>query len=360
MSLRVTLAGGGTAGHIEPALAVAAAIKKMEPDAHCLFLGTESGLENLLIPKAGYELRFLPKVPLPRRLALSTFLFPFRALQSIIKARHAIKGSDIIIGFGGYVSAPAYIAARSMRIPIAIHEANAQPGWANRMARSWARVVAVTFEEVRDMWAGSILTGIPLRESLFAIPAMNNQQRKEFRELQCKSWGFDANRPVVAIFGGSQGSAHMNEVVAKFLTEGVNSSSVQIVHAVGVNNPLPKAQPGYHPLPYFHDMTAIYGSCDIAITRSGAVTCAELATVGSYSILIPLPHGNGEQVTNAASLVKQGRAVAVADCDFDAQWLEKNLPGALDAARSLGRMPSALHQGAAERIAELSLTAIRS
>ena len=142
MSLRVTLAGGGTAGHIEPALAVAAAIKKIEPDAHCLFLGTESGLENLLIPKAGYELRFLPKVPLPRRLALSTFLFPFRALQSIIKARHAIKGSDIIIGFGGYVSAPAYIAARSMRIPIAIHEANAQPGWANRMARSWASAVA--------------------------------------------------------------------------------------------------------------------------------------------------------------------------------------------------------------------------
>lgn len=357
MTLRILLAGGGTAGHIEPALAVADAIRKVRSDAECIFLGTREGLENLLIPKAGYQLRTIPKVTLPRGFSPATLTFPFRIIAAFLSSREAIKGADVVVGFGGYVSASAYLAAKSLGIPIAIHEANAKPGWANRLARRWARVVATTFEEVRESWPSSVLTGIPLREPVVAIHGMSAAQRDEFRRLHCESWGFDPSRPVVAIFGGSQGSRHINSVIAEFLASRSERGNCQIIHASGVNNPLPKSSAGYLPVPYFHDMASIYGSADLLITRSGAVTCAEIATVGSYAILIPLPHGNGEQVTNADSLVRQGRAIAISDSQFTAEWLKEKLPAALMSAESLGRMPSAVHIGAAERIADLALAA---
>ncbi len=353
MTYRVLLAGGGTAGHIEPALAVADALRAERDDITCEFLGTSGALETLLVPKRGYRLRTIPKVILPRQLTLQSLFFPLQLLRALISALRELKGVDLLIGFGGFVSAPAYLAAALKKIPIVIHEANAKPGWANRLGRHFAETVAVNFEGVRNQWPSAVLTGMPIRQSISSLTELSDPAN--FRKLHCQSWGFDSKEPLVAIFGGSQGSRRINTVIAEYIKEG---SEFQIIHAVGVNNPLPETRPGYLPVPYFHDMAAIYGSADLLITRSGAVTCSELATVGKFSILVPLPHGNGEQFDNAHALVEQGAAMVIADDEFSADWLRKNLPSALQKAKAFHSHDAGLNIHAADRIAELSLAVL--
>jgi UDP-N-acetylglucosamine--N-acetylmuramyl-(pentapeptide) pyrophosphoryl-undecaprenol N-acetylglucosamine transferase len=356
MAKRIVLAGGGTAGHIEPALAVADAIGRIDPDIKCEFIGTANGLESLLVPQRGYRLRAIPKAVMPRTLAISVLKFPVAIFRGIARSRKILKGADALIGFGGYVSASAYLGAKLAGVPIAIHEANAKPGWANRLGRHLARLVAVNFEEVRSSWAGSVLTGMPIRSALSELAKLSNQERAKFRELHAKSLGLDSNRPIVAIFGGSQGSLQMNQAVSSYLASRLEKgdSKLQIIHAVGLNNPLPEVRSDYLPMAYFHDMAAIYGVADLLITRSGAVTCSELMTVGRFAILVPLSHGNGEQVDNAMALVEQGRALMVNNEEFTGSWLQENLAKvAATAAHSLE--PATLHLQAADRIASLVL-----
>ena len=353
MGHRVILAGGGTAGHIEPALAVAEALLMKDPKVSCEFLGVLGGLESLLIPKRGYRIHYIPKASFPRKISLGIILFPFHLVKAILKARSIIRGADLVIGFGGYVSTPAYLASYSLKVPILIHEANAKPGLANRVGRRLAKVTAVNFEKVADQWPGSVLTGMPIRQSLNSLSELSN--KTSFRQLNCQSWGFDANRPVIAVFGGSLGSTHINKVIADFLEKYQEKyHHVQIIHALGINNELPKASSNYLPQPYFHDMASIYGSADLLITRSGAVTCSELSSLGKYSILIPLPHGNGEQFDNAAALVDQGSAMMVSNADFSAEWLEKNLATALNNAGKYQPKSIGSNARAATKIAELA------
>ena len=353
MAQRVVLAGGGTAGHIEPALAVAEALLLKDSKLSCEFIGVRGGLESLLIPKRGYRIHYIPKASFPRKISPKNFLFPFLLVSAIFKARSIVKGADLVIGFGGYVSTPAYLAAFSRKIPILIHEANAKPGLANRLGRRLAKVTAVNFEKVARQWSGSVLTGMPIRQSLNSLAELSN--KSSFKQLNCQSWGFDANRPVVAIFGGSLGSTHINSVIADFLRRYQHKyQEVQIIHALGMNNELPNASSNYLPQPYFHDMASIYGSADLLITRSGAVTCSELSSLGKYSILIPLPHGNGEQFDNAAALVAQGSAMMVSNDDFSAEWLDKNLAEALTSAEKYQAKSVGSNAKAAMRIAELA------
>ena len=357
MTYRVVLAGGGTAGHIEPALAVADALSAKRVNVTCEFLGTNGALETLLVPKRGYRLRIIPKVVLPRHISIQSILFPFQLVRALVAALRQLRGVDALIGFGGYVAAPAYLAATITRIPIVIHEANAKPGWANRLGRHFAEVVAVNFDGVRRQWPSAVLTGMPIRQSIASLTRIH--ERESFRKLHCDTWGFDPEKPVIAVFGGSQGSRHINEVISHFISEpAMQNKDLQIIHAVVVNNALPEKRDGYLPLPYFHDMAAIYGSADLLITRSGAVTCSELATVGRFSILVPLPHGNGEQFHNAQALVDQGAALAVANDDFDADWLCGNLNIALDKARAFQSHNAGLNIDAADRIADLALSVL--
>ena len=357
MTYRVVLAGGGTAGHIEPALAVADALVAKRKDLSCEFLGTNGALETLLVPKRGYRLRTIPKVVLPRQLRIQSIFFPIQLVRALLAALRQLKGVDVLIGFGGYVSAPAYLAATIKKIPIVIHEANAKPGWANRLGRHFAEVVAVNFEGVRRQWPSAVLTGMPIRQSIASLAQLRDKD--SFRKLHCDTWGFDATKPVIAVFGGSQGSRHINEVIAEFNSQfKPQGSDLQIIHAVGVNNPLPEKRAGYLPLPYFHDMAAIYGSADLLITRSGAVTCSELATVGKFSILVPLPHGNGEQFDNARALVEHGAAIAIANDEFDADWLRSNLNSALEKAKAFQSLDTGLNFHAADRIADLALSVL--
>ncbi|MBU3692156.1 MAG: UDP-N-acetylglucosamine--N-acetylmuramyl-(pentapeptide) pyrophosphoryl-undecaprenol N-acetylglucosamine transferase [Candidatus Nanopelagicaceae bacterium] len=346
----ILFAGGGTAGHIEPALAVADEIRKIRADAKCAFLGTDGALEALLVPKRGYSLHTIKKVVLPRSLDGESFLFPFRLVVSTFQAIKALRGVDLLIGFGGYVAAPAYLAAFLKGVPIVIHEANAKPGWANKLGRGFAKLVAVNFEAVRKQWPGAVLTGMPIRSSLNEVAQIKD--RESFKREHCRTWGLDPKQPLVAIFGGSQGSQYMNGVVAQALPQ---LSGIQIIHAVGMNNQLPDRTESYLPLPYFHDMTAIYGSADLVIARSGAVTCSELASVGKFSILVPLPHGNGEQIDNAKALEGKGAAVMVKNEEFTASWLIQNLSEALVKAGKFKSTEIGSNSAAGKRIAELAL-----
>ena len=360
MTKRIVLAGGGTAGHIEPALAVADALKRIDPTLEIEFIGTASGLESLLVPQRGYRLRTIPKVALPRKFAMTSLLFPFAIFKSVYAARRILIGADSLIGFGGYVSASAYLGAKLARIPIAIHEANAKPGWANRLGRHFAKLVAVNFEEVRAEWAGSVLTGMPIRSAISELTKLSEREREKFRELNAKSLGLDPGRPIISIFGGSQGSLQINNAVRDYLalrTLGA-SERFQIVHAVGINNSLPEPESDYLPMAYFHDMAAIYGISDLLITRSGAVTCSELMTAARFAILVPLAHGNGEQVDNARALVDQGRAVLVENEKFNGRWLQENLPRIVTIAEEKELNSAELHLKAADRIATLVVDSI--
>ncbi|MEY3109103.1 MAG: hypothetical protein RL730_1454 [Actinomycetota bacterium] len=322
MKRQILFAGGGTAGHVEPALAVADEISKLPGQWECLFLGTANGIEAKLVPARGYRLITIPKVTLPRRFSIESVLFPIKFISAIQQARRALAQTDAVIGFGGYVSAAAYLAAWSKSIPIVVHEANAKPGWANRLGRKFADVVAVNFSRVKTIWPESILTGIPIRTGISELAESGAIKRNE----RANSFGLDPSRPIVAVFGGSQGSSRINSSISDYI-KNPSVTGLQIIHAVGPNNPLPERKSDYFPLPYFEDMPAIYDVSDYLITRSGAVTCAELLTVGKFAILVPLPHGNGEQAENASELVDSGNAVLVSDEAFNGDWLRQNLPG---------------------------------
>lgn len=357
MTHRVVLAGGGTAGHVEPALAVADSLRKFDTSLQLDFLGTKSGVESALVPQRGYKLLTIPKVALPRRLTLSALTFPFALLHSTFLAARKLRGADLLIGFGGYVSASAYLAARFLRIPTVIHEANARPGWANRLGLRSAKVIAVAFSNLATRWPNSTLTGMPIRASIAALANLDDAARRELRAASAAKLGLDASRPIIAIFGGSLGSLRLNQAIQEFLN--VDLGDLQIIHALGRANPLPPARPGYKPMAYFEDMPAIYGATDLLITRSGAVTCCELMTVARYAILVPLPHGNGEQSENAARLVESGIAIAVPDGEFDGDWLRTNLLPVLKSARECQVRSSQLHIAAADEIARLALARIR-
>lgn len=356
---KILFAGGGTAGHVEPALAVADAISNMPGDWDLQFLGTEAGLESKLVPQRGYKLITIAKVALPRKISFALLTFPFRYLIAVRQVSKALTGADALIGFGGYVSGAAYLAARAKSIPILVHEANAKPGWANRLGRRFAKVVAINFTVVKENWPEAIVTGIPIRDSIVKLAT----EESGLRATVAAKYQFDPALPTVAIFGGSQGSAHMNKAVADYLAKNSmekNEKSapgrdLQIIHAVGLGNPLPNPLVGYRPLPYFDDMAGIYAISDILITRSGAVTCAEILTIGKFAILVPLPHGNGEQQINAMELVNSGNATLVSNAEFDGAWLTNNLADIV-ATRSHGAPISKQNLESANRIAELVVT----
>lgn len=359
--MRIILAGGGTAGHIEPALAVATELKRIDENINCEFLGTITGLENALVPGRGFPLRVIPKVALPREISFNLLLWPFKLGLSIAKCVRIMRGAEVVIGFGGYVSASAYLAAVVLRIPIVIHEANAKPGWANRLGRYFAKVVCVNFPSVQQKWHRSIFTGMPLRADIAAISALTPEAIYEIRKRKALDWGFDPERPIISVFGGSSGSEQINEAIAQLLIArnmtNENGQIPQIAHAVGLHNTLPINRTGYFATHYFHDIADIYCASDLLLCRSGAVTCAELAVVNRYAVLVPLNIGNGEQEANAAELVAKNSAMMVSNESFNGDWLAKNLSQILDSAISYRKVNRSVEiLPTAKNIANYALT----
>ena len=321
---RIIVAGGGTAGHIEPALAVARRWILAHPDSHVTFLGTKAGLETSLVPAAGFALTLIPKVSVPRRISIKLLALPFTLVGAIAQSMRAMKGADLVIGFGGYVSAPTYLAAALTRTPFVIHEANARPGLANRLGALFTRYTAVAHPVESGSLKKSLLTGLPLKENIAGAYESAHSNWRGARLAAKAALGFDEQAPLVFIFGGSQGSAAINEVIAHS-RQALNDMGVNILHGVGARNDLPESNSGYRAVNYISDMATAYLAADLIIARSGAVTCAEVNTLGRYALFIPLPIGNGEQNLNAASLVSQGRAEILPQAQFTAEWMSQNL-----------------------------------
>jgi len=211
MSLSVVIAGGGSAGHIEPALAFADAVRRLRPDARVTALGTERGLDRTLIPARGYPLELIPPVPLPRKLTPELLTLPAKVLGSVRATRAVLRGveADVVVGFGGYVALPAYLGARG-RVPIVVHEANARAGLANRVGARFAAKVAAAVPD--SGLAGAEVIGIPLRRQISTL------DRPAERAAAREHYGLPADGPVLLVFGGSQGARSLNTAVAEALS----------------------------------------------------------------------------------------------------------------------------------------------
>ncbi len=322
--MKIVLAGGGTAGHVEPALAVARTWRANYANDQIEFLGTKSGLENQLVPAAGFKLSHISKVVIPRKISLSLFVAPTTLTQAFLEARAVLKGADLLIGFGGYVSAPAYLAARSLKIPIVIHEANAKPGLANRLGSLFTNHLAVAQPVKSGKLSRALITGLPLRSDVSKALQSSGSDWSAARSKAKTALGMSASEPVIAIFFGSQGSVALNKVIADSLPI-FEKNGAQLLHAVGKSNQLPKAELNYKPVSYLEDMANTYLAADLIIARSGAVTCSEVNALGKYALFIPLPIGNGEQKVNARLVTEQSRGEIIDQSEFTSQWIEKHL-----------------------------------
>lgn len=318
--MHVVLAGGGTAGHVEPALALADALRGRDPRIGLTALGTATGLEARLVPARGYDLALVPRVPLPRRATPALLLLPGRVAGAVRVAGRVLDrvGADVVVGFGGYVALPAYLAAGRRRLPIVVHEANSRPGLANRVGARLTPWVAVGTPETRLPHARYV--GLPLRRAIADLdrPALRGPARASF--------GLDAERPTLLVFGGSQGARRLNETAAA-AAPALAAAGVQVLHATGHGHEVhtglaPDADaPRYLALPYLDRMELAYAAADLALCRAGAMTCAELAAVGLPAAYVPLPHGNGEQELNARPVVGAGGGLLVKDADLTPDWV---------------------------------------
>jgi UDP-N-acetylglucosamine--N-acetylmuramyl-(pentapeptide) pyrophosphoryl-undecaprenol N-acetylglucosamine transferase len=355
----VVLAGGGTAGHIEPALAVAREWLKTNPTDTCIFLGTKSGLENTLVPAAGFDLRIIPKVKISRTPSLSWLRILSDLISSVLSSMKALKGADVLIGFGGYVSAPAYIAAALSRTPIIIHEANAKPGWANRLGAVFTSHLAVAHPVEHGKFSDALLAGLPLRSDVANACVASANNWMNARSSAKSRLGFPADRPLVFIMGGSQGSLAINAIVEQSVHI-FNQKGISVLHSVGKLNLLPTAQGGYKPVAYVDAMADAYLAADLIIARSGAVTCSEFRALGRYALFVPLPIGNGEQFVNAASLVSDGRAEVITQKEFSSEFIEAHITRLLETASHAPIDGDDQDLAAAQKIVALTEFALKS
>jgi len=325
--MKIVLAGAGTAGHIEPALAVADEWRKEFPKCEFEFVGTTAGLENVLVTTAGYKLSTIPKVTMPRSLSPAGLLAPFRFAQALSRSLQLVNGADCVIGFGGYVSAPTYLAAALRRVPFVVHEANAIPGWANRFGALLGGALAVGKPVKAGRFRKAEVVGLPLKSAISAAMDSAKSDWPTARRSAKAKLGLKSDKPLLLVMGGSQGSAAINSIIANSLTQLL--TDFEVIHSVGGKNQLPPATAGYQSVSYIEDMATAYLAADLIIGRSGAITCAEVNALGKYAIFVPLAIGNGEQSRNADYLVEQGRALVVPQSELNAQWLLKNLASAV-------------------------------
>ena len=214
--------GGGTAGHVNPLLATADRMREREPGATVLVLGTAEGLESRLVPERGYELLTIERLPFPRRPGRAALSFPgrFRRAVAATRAYLSERGVDVVVGFGGYAAAPAYRAARALKIPVVIHEANARPGLANRLGAGYARHVGTVFSATRLRHA--TLVGMPLRREIERL------DRPATRDEAIRFFGLDAAKPTLLVTGGSTGARSINRTVFDSI-EGILATGWQVV-----------------------------------------------------------------------------------------------------------------------------------
>ncbi|MXG90838.1 undecaprenyldiphospho-muramoylpentapeptide beta-N-acetylglucosaminyltransferase [Nocardioides flavescens] len=334
--MRILLAGGGTAGHTSPLLATADALRRLDPSVEITCLGTPRGLENTVVPAAGYPLELVPPVPLPRKPSADLLKVPGR-LRGTVRAAVEVLDRvrpDVVVGYGGYVSVPAYLAARRRRVPVVVHEQNAVPGLGNKLGARFARRVAVSFPDTPLPRAEYV--GLPIRTMVSGLDRA--ARRAEARAF----FGLDADRPTLVVTGGSQGARSLNRAIAEAALR-LDAAGVQVLHVVGPKNdvtPQPGV-PGYVPVGFVERMDLALAAADLMVCRGGASSVTEAAAVGVPAVFVPLPIGNGEQEHNARPVVDAGGALLVSDAAFTAEWVVSTVPDLLHDPERLAAMSAA-------------------
>ncbi|WP_270365564.1 UDP-N-acetylglucosamine--N-acetylmuramyl-(pentapeptide) pyrophosphoryl-undecaprenol N-acetylglucosamine transferase [Microbacterium algeriense] len=329
------LAGGGTAGHVNPLLAVADALRERDADATLLVLGTAEGLESRLVPERGYEMLIVDKVPFPRRPNRQALAFPARFRRAVAQVREHIRrhGVDVVVGFGGYASAPAYVAARREGVPFVVHEANAKPGLANVLGARRASAVGVAFAGT-PLRSGEVV-GMPLRREVIAL------DRAASRAEAAAHFGLDAERPVLLVFGGSLGAQRLNDAFRDSWQD-VLAAGWQLLHVTGERSDL--ADPGvegYTMRRYVDRMDLAFALANLIVSRSGAATVSEISALGIPALYVPYSVGNGEQRLNASSAVAAGAAELLDDATFDGDAVRRIVVPLLGDDERIARMAAA-------------------
>ncbi|MDD7555611.1 undecaprenyldiphospho-muramoylpentapeptide beta-N-acetylglucosaminyltransferase [Ruminococcus sp.] len=356
--MKVLLAGGGTGGHINPALAIASIIRQHDPGAEFLFAGTPNGMEARLIPQAGYPIEFINVAGFQRRLSLKNIKRNAQALRYLATSGKRAKeivtgfGPDIAIGTGGYVSGPVIRMAAKLGVPCAIHEQNAYPGVTNKLLAKEVSHVMLTFKEALqylDKNVNYTVTGLPVRASIL------QESRAEAR----KKLGFDDGMCILS-FGGSLGAGCINETMAEVIHwHTANQLKINHIHGYGGmgRESFPKtmqdmgvdlSNPRLRISEYINDMDVCLAAADLVVCRAGASTLAELEAVGRASLLIPSPVVTGNhQFHNASVLGKAGAAIVIEQKDVTPA-------GIVEQVKALYEHPEKL-QSMAKHAAELAI-----
>ncbi|MBE7323225.1 undecaprenyldiphospho-muramoylpentapeptide beta-N-acetylglucosaminyltransferase [Nocardioides sp. Y6] len=334
--MHVLLAGGGTAGHTSPLLATADALRRLDPTVRVTCLGTTSGLEARLVPEAGLPLEFVPKVPLPRRPGKALLQVPGKLLAARRAALEVVDRvrPDVVVGFGGYVSVPAYLAARTRRLPLVVHEGNALAGIANKLGARLTRHVATSFPGTDIPHATYV--GLPVRRMVSTL------DRDALRAEARASFGLDPDRPTLLVTGGSQGAARINAAVLG-AAHALSRAGVQVLHVAGPTQEVdaPATDVPYVVRQYVDRMDLAYAAADAVVCRAGSNTVTEVSGVGLPAVYVPLPIGNGEQALNARPVVEAGGGLLVADEELTSEWVAAHVAPMLTDPEGLSRMGAA-------------------
>ncbi|MCX7710927.1 MAG: undecaprenyldiphospho-muramoylpentapeptide beta-N-acetylglucosaminyltransferase [Clostridia bacterium] len=339
--MRVLITGGGTAGHINPGLAIAKFIKSKDENTEIIFVGTQKGLETKLVPREGFELKTIRVRGFRRKLSMDTFVTIKELFQGILEARKVIREfkPDVVIGTGGYVCGPVVFNASLMKIPTMIHEQNAFPGVTNRILSRFANAVAISFKESTKYFKNAkklVLTGNPIRnEVLMAERTLARQKLKISSDAQ-----------LVVIFGGSRGAEKINESVVQMALEHYKASDCNVIFAPGeaqyekivtmLGNQVPQT---FSVAPYIYNMGEVLAASDLVICRAGAITISELTALGIPSIIIPSPYVTANhQEHNARALEEQGAAVVILEKNLNGNILYQQMTDLVKNKEQLGKM----------------------
>jgi UDP-N-acetylglucosamine--N-acetylmuramyl-(pentapeptide) pyrophosphoryl-undecaprenol N-acetylglucosamine transferase len=369
--LSLLVAAAGTGGHVFPGLALARTIVQHDPEATVRFAGTSRGIETRAVPEAGFALDLLPVLPLSRRLAKETLLAPFAAVNGTFAARRLLREHrfDVVCGMGGYITLPVAVAARLAGVPVVLHEQNAVPGIANRLAARVAKRIAVGVDAAADAFPPdrTVVVGNPVR------PELARLNRAALHAEAVAAFDLDPERRTLFVFGGSQGSRRINQAVVAATASWPDPAAVQILHACGrrdeadVRAAWAGADPGARDLlvrivPFVDRMDLAYAAADLALTRAGAITVAELTAAGVPAVMVPLPHATADhQMANARAVAAGGGAVVVTDDALGGPALAAAAAPLLADPDRLAAMAEAMlakaHPAAAEELAALVVEA---
>ena len=355
--MRVVVAAAGTGGHINPGIAIANKIMEKDPGSKIIFIGTNRGLENDLVPRAGYELKQIESYGISRSLTLKNIKRLFKTIASIGQAKKILKEfkPDIVIGTGGYICVSVLMAAQKLHIPYIIHESNVLPGVATKLLAKKASKVLVGFKEAKERLPKGtkvVVTGTPTKVRKLDFTTEEIEHKKE-------EYGFDKDLPLVLVFGGSQGALSINNTMIEIIKKRVkeqknisitskdnnmrtinlnNQNDYQLMWAPGqkqfdnVKEELAKSMidvddiDGVKIVPYIYNMEELLNICDLVVSRSGAMTITEIEKVGKAAIFIPFPYAaENHQEYNARALEKAGCAKVIIDKDLNSQLLDNEI-----------------------------------